>query len=323
MRLFRTGSESLTESLTASLTESLTASLTASLTENLAAPRGRHQRPPARKLLDAGPFCAHRYSSAAGPPAGLRLVRRAPRAPAPWMTDSGASGTRPGRPSVSGAPTARPAMAMPDAPRAPVGARAVCRSGRSRTCSHRTPGGPGTRPSAGCSHEVAEPAASGDGVRRPGSGPAAPGGRARPTAAPAPPPGAHPGAVPRPLPRRACRLLATLGPHPVHPAMPPAAPAGTSASTAPPGPAPGLPRMRGPRLNTISFQCWRPRYERIGSRTDPTPRLGSTGLSIPLLGSDWIRVGTPTDRSENETNASPPPEELMVIHECVGVAGGG
>ena len=239
------------------------------------------------------------------------------------MTDSEAIGTLPGRPWGSGAPTARPAMVTRDAPREPVGVRAVCRSGRSRTCSHRTPGGPDTRSSAGRSHEVAEPAVGGDGVRRPDSGPAAPGGRARPTAAPAPPPGAHPGAVPRLLPRRACRLLATPGPHPVHPAMPPAAPAGTSASAAPPGPAPGLPRTRGARLNTISFQCWRPRYERIGSRTDPTPRLGSTGLSIPLLGSDWIRVGAPTDRSENETNASPPPEELMVIHECVGVAGGG
>ena len=104
-------------------------------------------------------------------------------------------------------------------------------------------------------------------------------------------------------------------------AAPDAAP--DAGAAAPPGPAPGLPPTGGPRLNTISFQCWRPRYERIGSRTDPTPRLGSTGLSIPLLGSSWIRVETPTDRSENETNASPPPEELMVIHECVGVAGGG
>ena len=313
MRLFRTGSENLTENLTASLTESLT--------ENLAAPRGRHQRPPARKLLDAGPFCAHRYSSAAGPPAGLRLVRRAPRAPAPWMTDSGASGTRPGRPSVSGAPTARPAMAMPDAPWAPVEVRAVVAPGDPARALTGRPAArapappdvltklPSRRPAAmACDAPAADPP---------------PGGRARSTAAPAPPPGAHPGAVPRLLPRRACRLLATPGPHPVHPAMPPAAPAGTRASAAPPGPAPGLPRMRGPRLNTISFQCWRPRYERIGSRTDPTPRLGSTGLSIPLLGSDWIRVGAPTDRSENETNASPPPEELMVIHECVGVAGGG
>lgn len=121
MSLFRTGPENLTENLTASLA--------VSLTENLAAPRGRRQRPPARKLLDAEPFCAHRYSSAAGPPAGLRLVRRAPRAPVPWMTDSGASGTRPGHPWGSGAPTARPAMAMPDAPWAPVEVRAVVAPG--------------------------------------------------------------------------------------------------------------------------------------------------------------------------------------------------
>ena len=129
MSLFRTGSENLTENLTASLAENLAVSLTENLTANLTAPRGRRQRPPARKLLNAWPFCAHRYSSAAGPPAGLRLVRRAPRAPVPWMTDSGASGTRPGRPSVSGAPTARPAMVTQDAPRAPVEVRAVVAPG--------------------------------------------------------------------------------------------------------------------------------------------------------------------------------------------------
>lgn len=310
MRLFRTGSENLTENLTASLTESLT--------ENLAAPRGRHQRPPARKLLDAGPFCAHRYSSAAGPPAGLRLVRRAPRAPAPWMTDSGASGTRPGRPSVSGAPTARPAMAMPDAPRAPVGARAVCRSGRSHTCPHRTPGGPGTRPS-GRSHEVAEPAASGDGVRRPGSGPAA----------------GRPGPFHRcPCPAARCAPRGGTAAPPAS-RLPPLGHARSASRSS--GHASGragrYPRVRrpararpwaaadggsAPQHYFVSVLETAVRAHRIshGSHS-PT---GLDGLKHPPT---RIRVETPTDRSENKTNASPPPEELMVIHECVGVAGGG
>ena len=316
MSLFRTGSENLTENLTVSLT----ASLAVSLTENLAAPRGRRQRPPARKLLDAGPFCAHRYSSAAGPPAGLRLVRRAPRAPVPWMTDSGASGTRPGRPSVSGAPTAKPAMVTRDAPRAPVGVRAVCRSRKSRTCSHRTPGGPDTRPSAGRSHEVAEPAVGGDGVRRPGSGPAAPDGRARPTAAPAPPPGAHPrGGTAAPPASR----LPPLGD----------ARSASRSSGHASGRAGRYPRVRrpararpwaaadggsAPQHYFVSVLETAVRAHRIshGSHS-PT---GLDGLKYPPT---RIRVETPTDRSENKTNASPPPEELMVIHECVGVAGGG